>query len=175
MGRVRTGKKRSEAWGERTLECEYREEWGSTPAPDTALSFVVLIARPEHIGGECKTAAAADEDEPAIIRKETRKQAARSFSFDRLGATRASSPRSSSFCMEEVELKNEQRSKGKEPNEQSNRDSNRKRGQAMALVLLLSLIVVFNLLVGARLLSLLFFSFFLVLRSRAPPVFLLLH
>lgn len=52
MGRVRTGKKRSEAWGERTLECEYREEWGSTPAPDTALSFVVLIARPEHIGGE---------------------------------------------------------------------------------------------------------------------------
>lgn len=159
MGRVRTGKKRSEAWGERTLECEYREEWGSTPAPDTALSFVVLIARPEHIDGECKTAAAADEDEPAIIRKETRKQAARSFSFDRLGATRASSPRSSSFCMEEVELKNEQRSKGKEPNEQSNRDSNRKRGQAMALVLLLSLIVVFNLLVGARLLSLLFFLF----------------
>lgn len=112
-----------------------------------------------HRGGECKTAAAADEDEPAI-RKETRKQAARSFSFDRLGATRASSPRSSSFCMEEVELKNEQRSKGKEPNEQSNRDSNRKRGQATALALLLSLIVVFNLLVGARLLPLLFFFFF---------------
>lgn len=59
--------------------------------------------------------------------------------------------------MEDVEVKNEQRSKGKELSEQSNRDSNRKRGRALALVLLLSLIVVFNLLVGARLLSQLLF------------------